>query len=402
MNYSIDRDGREPAYIQLYRRLAGDIASGGYSYGMKIPSKRVIAAETGVSVITAEHALTLLAEEGYIESRERSGCFVVYRDSDFATTARSRNLSADREQEATEEYGTTARREDSADIRGRRESRRTEFPFSVLARTIRKVLLDRGDRLLVKSPNQGCEELREELCGYLARSRGISVTPSRIVVGSGAEYLYGMIVQLLGTSRGYAVEKPSYRRIADVYRAMGARVDRLPMTDTGITSAALRRTSAQILHVTPFNSFPSGITADISKKREYLRWAEGRNGVLIEDNYDSELTVSRKSEEPLVSMADGVDVIYLNTFSGTIAPSIRIGYMVLPEHLAETFRSKLGFYSCTVPTLEQFVLAELLHSGDFERHINRVRRRKRVEAGTKVQAGKKAQTGTKAQAGKKV
>ena len=131
------------------------------------------------------------------------------------------------------------------------------------------------------------------------------------------------------------------------------------------------------LYVTPFNSYPSGVTADISKKLEYIRWAKNRDGILIEDNYDSELTVSRKVETPLFSMDEEAKVIYLNSFSKTLAPSMRIGYMILPSTLVEDFNAKLGFYSCTVPIFDQYVLAELLKSGDFERHINRVRRNRR-------------------------
>ena len=145
----------------------------------------------------------------------------------------------------------------------------------------------------------------------------------------------------------------------------------------GYCPCRLERTDATILHITPFHSFPSGVTASASKRQEYLKWAENRKGYIIEDNFDSELTVSKKNEDTVFSLAKHEQVIYLNTFSKTIAPSIRIGYMVLPEHLLETYREKLGFYSCSVPVFEQYVLAELMASGDFERHINRVRRARR-------------------------
>ena len=137
------------------------------------------------------------------------------------------------------------------------------------------------------------------------------------------------------------------------------------------------RTKATVLHITPFNSFPSGITASASKRYEYIRWAEKREGYIIEDNYDSELTVSRKNEDTVFSLSGRGAVIYLNTFSKTIAPSIRVGYMILPENLLHVFEQRLGFYSCTVPVFEQYVLAQLLQNGDFERHINRVRQAKR-------------------------
>jgi len=365
MNYQIDKTAQEPAYLQLYRLFVRDIVNGYFPFGTKLPSKRIIATETGVSVITVEHAYTILAEEGYIEARQRSGFFVTYRGEDFLHTELSRE-----EEEEQEPLSLSNERTESE----------FRFPFSVVSKTMRRVLLDYGEKILVKSPNHGCAELRGELARYMARSRGITVKPSQIIIGSGAEYLYGLIVQLLGTDRVYAIEKPSYKKIAEVYKTMGATVDELLMGSNGIVSSELARTKAGILHVTPFNSFPSGVSADISKKLKYLRWAKERNGVLIEDNYDSELTVSKKPEEPLFSMADGADVIYLNTFSGTIAPSVRIGYMILPESLLTKFHERLGFYSCTVPIFEQYVLAELIKNGDFERHINRVRREKRQKA----------------------
>lgn len=357
MNYTIDKSLRTPAYIQLYRLLADDIVSGVYPFGSRLPSRRVIAAETGVSVITVDHAVLLLNEEGYVESRERSGVFVIYRDEDF--------------------FGEREKGEESILIDRESFHDTGEFPFSVLAKTMRRVLLDQGEKILIKSPNHGCPELRREICHYLARSRGIMIEPSQVIVGSGAEYLYGLIAQLLGKDAVIAIEDPSYIKIRKVYRAMGITCDMLRMTQEGISTEDLERTEARVLHLTPFNSFPSGITAGISKKKEYLRWARKRGGILIEDNYDSELTVSRKTEDSLFSMDPEADVIYLNTFSRTLAPSMRIGYMILPADMVEVFIEKLGFYSCTVPIFDQYVLAELIRNGEFERHINRIRRKKR-------------------------
>ena len=370
MNVQIDKENTEPAYIQLYHSFVRDIVAGVYPYGAKLPSKRVIADETGVSVITVEHTLMLLSEEGYVQSRERSGVFVTYRGEDFLgqDNGRKEALVLEKDEQPSD-FG--------------------EFPFSVLAKTMRKALLDHGENILIKSPNHGCAELRNEICLYLGRSRGITVEPSQIIVGSGSEYLYGLIAQLLGdfvaegngasSRKLFAIEDPSYKKIRSVYESMGITCDPLPMTSEGISSEALKKTKAKVLHVTPFHSFPSGVTADISKKLEYLIWAKKRGGIIVEDNYDSELTISKKAEEPIFSMDPDVDVIYLNTFSRTLAPSMRIGYMILPPDLVKPFEEKLGFYSCTVPIFEQYVLAELLRSGDFERHINRMRRRRRKE-----------------------
>ncbi len=357
MNYSILSESEVPAYIQLYRFLVRDIVSGVYPFGARLPSKRTIASETGVSLITVEHALALLTEEGYIETRMRSGCFVLYKSADFQGIP-------DTEAARPAERTSLSRPEDV-------------FPFTVLARTTRRVLSDYGERLLARSPNFGMPELKTEICRYLYRSRGIRVLPEQVIVGSGAEYLYGLAAQFLGTDKRFALEEPSYDKIRKVYEALGIACEALPLTEEGISAAALSACEADVLHVTPFNSFPSGVTAGISKKHAYIRWAKKHGSVLIEDNYDSELTVSRKAEEPLFSMADGARVIYINSFSQTIAPAIRVGYMLLPREMTEPFREKLGFYSCTVPVLDQMVIAELLKSGDFERHINRVRRKKR-------------------------
>lgn len=357
MKYYVDKNIHLTVYLQLYEQLKKDIVSGVYGYGSKLPSKRILADETCVSVIPVEQAYALLCDEGYVEARQRSGYFVIYKESDFLSSA--------------EGYTEAA-------VRGNHShSVKSEFPYSVLAKTMRRVLLDYGDSILVKSPNHGCPELRQAISAYLARSNGISICPQQVIIGSGAEYLYSLIVQLFGKDKVFALEQPCYEKIHRVYKANGVCCDFLKLGQDGIRSAELERTKATVLHITPFNSFPSGITASASKRYEYIRWAEKRAGYIIEDNYDSELTVSRKNEDTVFSLADRGTVIYLNTFSKTIAPSIRVGYMILPENLLCVFERRLGFYSCTVPVFEQYVLAQLLQNGDFERHINRVRQAKR-------------------------
>ncbi len=354
MKQYVDRGNGKAAYLQLYEHLRRDITAGVYPYGSRLPSKRLLAEETGVSVITAQHAYELLAEEGYIEARQRSGYFVTYRERDLLAVASSKKTT-----------------------RSTPHAVKAPFPYSVLAKTMRRVLTDYGESILIKSPNHGCAELRSAIAAYLARSNGITVRPEQIIIGSGAEYLYSLLAQLLGKEHIFALEDPSYDKIRRVYGAHNVQYDLLKLGPDGIRTAELERTRASVLHVTPFNSFPGGITADASKRSEYLLWARERGGYLIEDNYESELTVSRKHDDPIFSLAGGESVIYLNTFSQTIAPSIRVGYLLLPESLLPAFEQRLGFYSCTVPVFEQYVLTELLNSGNFERHINRVRRSRR-------------------------
>lgn len=362
MKYVIDFADTNPAYLQLYRQVRDDIVREVYPHSSKLPSKRTVAEELGISTVTVEHAYALLCDEGYAEARQRSGYFVIFRSNDgFAA-------SASRESVPTRPFG---RGEGTA---------QEEFPFSVLAKTMRKVMSDYGRTILDRCPNTGCLELREQISRYLARSRGIEASRDQVVIGAGSEYIYGLIVELLGRGKTYAIEAPSYKQIEQVYRSSDVTFDTLALGHDGIESADLWASKAEILHVSPYRSYPSGVSASASKKHEYLRWAAQEGRYIIEDDFESEFSVSKKPEETLFSNAWMDNVIYMNTFSKTISPALRVGYMVLPKHLVAEFAEKLGFYSCTVPTYMQFVLAELISNGDFERHINRVRRQRRKES----------------------
>ncbi len=354
---------KETAYLKLYRQLRNDILSGGYPYGTKLPSKRTLAGEYGVSLVTVEHAMEILCEEGYAAAAQRSGYFASYQESDgFAAAAETESAPAE---VPTMEVASL-------------------FPFSVYAKTMRRVLSEYGERLLIKSPNAGCEELRTALCGYLARSRGIRVTTDQIIIGAGAEYLYGLAVEILGRDKIYGIEKPSYEKIEQVYEANDVRLRLLSLGENGILSRELAETDARILHITPYRSFPSGVTADASKRREYIRWADREPGrYIIEDDFESEFTPLKKPEDTVFSLSENENVIYLNTFTKTIAPSVRIGYMVLPSSLLPVYQERAGFYSCAVPAFDQLVLSEFITDGSFERHINRIRRIRRKDKSTK-------------------
>ena len=353
MKYVIDKEKR-PVYLQLYNQIREDIVNDILRFDSKLPSIRALAEELGISTVTVEHAYALLSDEGYVESRERSGYMVIFRKADgFASTARTIH----KYHPATETKHAYP-----------------DFPLSVLSKTMRKVLTEHGDLLLEKSPNYGCTELREAIKQYLARNRGISVDTEQIIIGSGSEYLYEHIIMMLGRSHTYGIESPSYKKIEEIYHASEVSYELLPLSHDGIDSATLSNTTASVIHTTPYRSFPTGVSATASKLHEYVRWANQKNRYIIEDDFESEFSVSTKPTDTLFALSKNDNVIYLNTFSKTISPSLRIGYMVLPKHLVKTYEEKLGFYSCTVPTFMQYVLTELIDNGDFERHINRVRR----------------------------
>lgn len=358
MKYDI-KENKKPKYLQIYKQIKSDIISNAYFYGAKLPSKRILSEELSVSVITVEHAYELLAQEGYIESKAKSGYYVIYKQDDFISQS---VLEKDYSLKNQENF---VKKVDGV------------FPFSVLTKTMRKVILDYGENLLDKSHYKGCLSFRQTICHYLKRSVGIDANPEQVIIGAGAEYLYSLIIQLLGKDRVYAIENPSYDKIEKVYTANSISIEKLSLGVNGIKTQDLTLSKASVLHTTPYNSYPSLITANASKRQEYLQWAKNKNGFIIEDNYDSELTVSKKHEETLYSLTKDDNVFYVNTFSKTISPSLRVGYMVLPKQMIKIFDKNLSFYSCTVPVFEQYVIENLINSGEFERHVNRVRRQRR-------------------------
>ena len=315
------------AYITVYKHIQQKIIHGSYAYGNKIPSKRQTALEEDVSVITVEHAYELLVDEGYIESKQRSGYFVTYREGDV--------FESDIHDE----------------IKPVEENGRQDFPVTVFAKACRKVLTLMPAQLPNHSEGKGNSQLRNAIANYL-------------------------LVDLLGRSRIYGVEFPGYEKIKCIYRAGGVKVDALQLGKNGIVSSELKRTPATILHVTPYHSFPSGSTTDASKRREYIRWAQERDAWIIEDDYESEFTHSIKTAETLYSLDPSI-VIYMNTFTKTISSSIRIGYMILPRELLKNYEQTQSFRSCTVSEYMQLVVAELLNNGSFERNLNRIRRKRK-------------------------
>ena len=313
----------------------------------------MISAELGVSIITVEHALSLLCDEGYLESKPRSGMIV-----SFGGTVSSASIP---------------KRPSLEDMRASRTAP-DDFPFSLLAKTMRNVLSVYDRQILSSSPSSGCEELQIAIASWLGRSHAMNVRPAQIIIGSGSEYLYSLIVQLLGRNRLYALEDPSYETIRRSYEANGAQCIMLPIGEDGIDPVLLQASGADILHVTPFHSYPSGVTASPAKRREYVSWAKQNRTVIVEDDYASEFAPLTSRIETVASLLPE-QVIYLNTFSKLLASSFRTAFMVLPDHLLEDYRRKLDYTSCPVPVYNQLVLADFLNEGHLERYTSRKRRK---------------------------
>ena len=258
---------KRPAYLKIYEALRNDITSGAYALGERIPSKRTMAEQTDTSVITVEHAYNLLIDEGYIKARERSGYFVCYRsedafpvgdvsDSADGSLADSSTSPSSAEAAGGSTISALAQAE-GVPATDQYEAAAAELSFAGFARTMRRVLSEYAEECMQRSPNEGTLYFRESIARYLQRSRGIHVDVSQIIVGAGSEYLYSLIVQMLGRERVYALEDPSYEKIRRVYEANGAHCELLKLGHHGIHSSELRRSNAGVLHVTPFDSYPS-------------------------------------------------------------------------------------------------------------------------------------------------
>ena len=250
------------------------------------------------------------------------------------------------------------------------------FPFATWSKLLRQTILEQDTNLLRPTPSTGAVELRQAIAAYLHQFRGMTVSPRQIIVGAGTETLYHLLIQLLGREKCYAVEDPGYSKIGRIYQSNQVPLRYVALDEGGLSYEALCRTDADVVHISPSHHYPTGIVMPITRRHELLRWANEREGrYILEDDYDSEFRFVGRPIPTLFSDDEHQHVIYLNTFSKTIAPSIRISYMLLPPRLLEHYREKLGFYACTVSSFEQYTLAQFLSRGYYEKHLNRMRKR---------------------------
>lgn len=365
LTYPIEEAGSENLYEYLYRRIRQDILNRTLQPGDKLPSKRNFAKNLKVSVITIENAYAQLLVEGYIYAVERKGYFVANITEQAVLPAQSKERM-DWEEEIKPSL--------FADFTSNRISS-GQFPFSIWNKLQREVISSiSSEDMLAASPAGGVWKLRRAIAKHLYQFRGMSVEPGQIIVGAGTEYLYHMLIQLLGRNNIYGVEEPGFTKITKVYESNGVRCAHIPFDKAGVKMDELEKSKADILHISPSHHFPTGIVMPVSRRYELLQWAGKQDSrYIIEDEYDCEFRMNTKPIPTLQSIDGQEKVIYMNTFSKTLAPSFRISYMVLPMHLMKRYKEELGFYSCTVSAFEQFTLAEFMERGYFEKHMNRMR-----------------------------
>lgn len=396
--YDMSKAGANSLYHYLYQCIKKDIVSGNILAEDQLPSKRNLAQNLGVSVVTVENAYAQLLTEGFIYSLPKKGFFVadINAAADFTKTQKHKTLHKRRrpaetfvESEQVNPKYVADFVSNGADIEA--------FPFTTWAKITREVLCERQRDLLKVSQGAGTLELRSAIARMLREFRNIQVRPEQIVVGAGTDYLYGLLVQLLGFDKCYAVEDPGWAKISKIYGQYGVKVCRIPIQE-GIFTDMVKESDADIVHISPSHHFPTGMVMPIGERYRLLSWAaESPKRYIVEDDYDSELRMTGKPIPALQNIDVTEKVIYLNTFSKTMTSAIRMAYMVLPPHLAEKFHNELSFYSCTVSNLDQYVMAKFLNLGYYETHINRMRNLYRAKRDALLSAIRKSRLSNVAQ-----
>jgi len=363
-----------PLYEYIYKCIKTDIQNGVLSPGEKLPSKRTFASNNGISTITIQNAYDQLISEGYIYTLPKKGYYVANIN---------RMVSNKTELDVVRDIHIPENVLFKCDFSAN-GTNSDNFPFSVWSRISRDVISNNKDDLMKIPPVCGVRELREAIANHLKSFRGMLVDPNQIIVGAGTEYLYGYITELLGNDKVYAIENPGYRKLFSIYKQRNVTCKFADMDDCGVIPGELEKNKADVAHICPNHHFPTGITMPASRRYEILAWANCKDGrYIIEDDYDSEFRTSGKPISTLYSIDACEKVIYMNTFSKSLSPTIRVSYMVLPTHLANEFYQKMSFYSCAVSNFEQYTLAQFISEGYFEKHINRMRlyyskKRKRI------------------------
>ena len=388
LSYDMGERGNASRYDYLYRCIRHDIAHGNILPDEKLPSKRALARNLGVSVITVEAAYAQLIAEGYVRAEERRGYFAC----ELSPVARGgrrdgARLRGDAGRSGVSEGNLTTPALSSASA-ATASAATALFPYQTWARVMRRTLTEESSATLAEAAlGAGSPRLRQAIAAYLREYRGMDVPAERIVVAAGSQTLYQLIIQLLGRDRGFAIESPGYPLLGRMYDAQGVRCASVPLAAGGIDVAALRGSGASVAHVMPAHQFPTGVVMSAAYRRDLLNWSRedetrafsGAKGgehcgrFIVEDDYDAEFRMSGRPIAPLASVDVAGRVIYLNSFTKSLGAAFRIAYMALPEDLAAQFDLNLGFYSNTVSPLEQLALARFIEQGHYERHVNRLR-----------------------------
>lgn len=378
----IDLQGgaKAPLYEKIYEYIKNEIVDGKISKGEKLPSTRLLAKNLSVSRSTVELAYDQLLAEGYIEAEPYRGYFVC--DVEALYQLEQRNHMQEKLQAGQDwqpgwkteiKHGAGSSKQKEIDFSPYTIDTQN-FPYNVWRKLHKNVLLDDREEILLSGDGQGDFELRVAIADYLHQARGVNCVAEQIIIGAGNEYLEILLAQVLGEKKTVLMDDPTYLQAYRTFSNMGYLVKNIPAEQGSMPIEAVRRENADILYVMPSHQFPLGTVMPLKQRLELLKWASEKEGrYLIEDDHDSEYRYKGKPIPSLQSIDHEEKVIYLGTFSKSIAPSLRISYMVLPQHLLKNYQSYCGFYSTTVSKIQQEVLCGFIRGGYFGRHLNKMR-----------------------------
>ena len=363
-------------YLQIYEYIKKEIKEGKLLKGEKLPSTRSLAEHLQVARSTVDTAYGQLLAEGYIIAKPCKGYFVaevenLFELPDFA--------GVEKEEAKPGKEGLLQQQKDEKedflyDFSPHAISMK-DFPFATWKRITREILVEGSSEMFALGDAKGDYELRLTISRYLHLARGVSCKPEQIIVGAGTDYLLMLLEKILGRHVPIAMENPTYKRAYRVFQSFAYEIETLPMDESGISMEALYRSGARIAYVMPSHQYPTGTVMPIGRRLELLKWAEKEEGrYLIEDDYDSEFRYRGKPIPALQASDRRGKVIYMGTFSKSIAPAIRVGYMVLPVDLLKKYEENCGFYASTVSRIDQRILNEFIREGYFERYLNKMRK----------------------------
>lgn len=378
----IDLQGgaKAPLYEKIYEYIKNEIVDGKISKGEKLPSTRLLAKNLSVSRSTVELAYDQLLAEGYIEAEPYRGYFVC--DIEALYQLEQRNHMQEKLQAGQDwqpgwkteiKHGAGSSKQKEIDFSPYTIDTQN-FPYNVWRKLHKNVLLDDREEILLSGDGQGDHELRMAIADYLHQARGVNCVAEQIIIGAGNEYLELLLAQVLGEKKTVLMDDPTYLQAYRTFSNIGYLVKNIPAEQGSMPIEAVRRENADILYVMPSHQFPLGTVMPLKQRLELLKWASEKEGrYLIEDDHDSEYRYKGKPIPSLQSIDHEEKVIYLGTFSKSIAPSLRISYMVLPQHLLKNYQRYCGFYSTTVSKIQQEVLCGFIRGGYFGRHLNKMR-----------------------------
>lgn len=368
----LDAHDKAPMYEQIYNYIKKEIKNGGLAAATRLPSTRELAAHLNISRSTSQMAYDQLASEGYIEAIPCKGYFVAGIE-ELVEVPKSEGGFLDGEKQESMAESADALIPYAVDFSPRGIALEG-FPYGAWRKITKNVLVDDNRELFLNGDPKGEPALREAIRGYLHSARGVSCRADQIVVGAGSEYLLMLLMRMFPRNKPIAMENPTYKQAYRVFQGLGCRVTPVEMDKNGMDVAALEDSGAQIAYVMPSHQYPLGIVMPIRRRQELLGWARAQEGrYIIEDDYDSEFRYKGKPIPALQGMDRDDCVIYIGTFSRSIAPAIRISYLVLPVKLMERYQKKLGFFASTVSRIDQNVLYQFIAGGYYERHLNRMR-----------------------------